>query len=144
MTDALKHRAATGATDETLVRRIATSDGEQDTFAAPLFEQQQQGARLIFNAHVTVGAGAAPSPLMYFAAGLGLSVLAEVEALAKRLGIPLRSVRLEQKTAFSSAADRDALHPSDIFAEGECSELHVIVESDAPQTQLRDVVRWCR
>ncbi|NOK61439.1 MAG: OsmC family protein [Chloroflexi bacterium AL-W] len=89
------------------------------------------------------GRGTAPSPLMYFAAGLGLCLMSHVEMLAKQLDIKLDSVRLEQRSAFSTTLDLGGIHPKDVFGKGEHAELHLLIESSEPTDKLSDFVGWC-
>lgn len=89
------------------------------------------------------GRGTAPSPLMYFAVGLGLCLMSHVEMLAKQLDIKLDSVRLEQRSAFSTTLDLGGIHPRDVFGKGECAELHLLIESPEPTDKLTDFVGWC-
>lgn len=90
------------------------------------------------------GRGTAPSPLMYFAAGIGLCLMSHVEMLAQQMNFPLDSVRLEQKTTFSTTLDLGGIHPREVFGKGEQSEMHLIMESAAPENEVRQFVGWCR
>lgn len=90
------------------------------------------------------GRGTAPSPLMYFAAGLGLCLMSHVEMLAKHLGITLTRAKLEQRTRFSTTLDLGGIHPKDVFGKGEHAEMHLIIDSDAPAPRVDRFVHWCR
>ena len=90
------------------------------------------------------GRGTAPSPLMYFAAGLGLCLMSHVEMLGKQMDIKLTSVRLEQRSSWTTTLDFGGIHPSDVFGRGERMELNLLIESDEPQDRLEDFVAWCR
>ncbi|MEZ4450510.1 MAG: OsmC family protein [Nannocystaceae bacterium] len=90
------------------------------------------------------GRGTAPSPLMYFAAGLGLCLMSHVEMLAKQIDLPIDAVRLEQRSSFSTTLDLGGIHPSAVFGKGEVMHLHLIVESPAPPERLREFMAWCR
>ena len=90
------------------------------------------------------GRGSAPSPLMYFAAGLGFCMMSHVEMLSKQMDIRLKSVRLEQRSSWTTTLDFGGIHPSDVFGKGECMELNLLIESDEPPEKLEEFVRWCR
>lgn len=89
------------------------------------------------------GRGTAPSPLMYFAAGLGLCLMSHVEMLARQLDIELESVRLEQRAIFSTTLDLGGIHPKDVFGRGERVELNLVIASPEPPDRLADFVSWC-
>ncbi|MEM9619943.1 MAG: OsmC family protein [Pseudomonadota bacterium] len=90
------------------------------------------------------GRGTAPSPLMYFAAGLGFCLMSHVEMLSKQMDIELTAVRLEQRSSWTTTLDFGGIHPSDVFGKGERMELNLLVESDEPQDKLENFVAWCR
>lgn len=90
------------------------------------------------------GRGTAPSPLMYFAVGLGLCMMSHAEMLANQLDIELNSVRLEQRFAFSTTLDLGGIHPRDVFGQGERAELNLLIDSPEPQEKLADFVDWCK
>ena len=90
------------------------------------------------------GRGTAPSPLMYFAAGLGLCLMSHVEMLAEQMGVRLTSVRLEQRSSWTTTLDFGGIHPADVFGRGERMELNLLIESDEPRDVLEAFVAWCR
>lgn len=90
------------------------------------------------------GRGTAPSPLMYYAAGLGLCLMSHVEMLSEQMDIDLTVVRLEQRSSWTTTLDFGGIHPSDVFGKGERMELNLLIESDEPQAKLEDFVAWCR
>lgn len=90
------------------------------------------------------GRGTAPSPLMYFAAGLGFCLMSHVEMLSEQMDITLKSARLEQRSSWTTTLDFGGIHPSDVFGKGECMELNLLIESDEPEAKLEDFVAWCR
>lgn len=90
------------------------------------------------------GRGTAPSPLMYFAAGLGLCFMSHVEMLAKRVELPIGSVRLEQRSRFSTTLDLGAVDPASVLGKGERMELHLMIESPAEPERLETFMGWCR
>jgi len=90
------------------------------------------------------GRGSAPSPLMYFAAGMGLCLMSHVEMLAENLEIELDEVRLEQKTTFTTTLDLGGIHPSDVVGDGEAIEMHLVVEADAEPDRLVQLTEWCK
>ncbi len=93
---------------------------------------------------VVGGRGTAPSPLMYFAAGLGFCLMSHVEMLSKQLDIEISSVRLEQRSSWTTTLDFGGIHPSDVFGKGERMEMNLLIESDEPQEKLEQFVSWCR
>lgn len=90
------------------------------------------------------GRGTAPSPLMYFAAGLGFCLMSHVEMLSKQMDIVLKSVRLEQRSSWTTTLDLGGIHPAEVFGRGERMELNLLIESDEPEDKLADFVAWCR
>jgi uncharacterized OsmC-like protein len=90
------------------------------------------------------GEGSAPSPLMYFAVGMGLCLMSHVEIVAEQLGVELTSARLEQKSSFATTYTLGEIHPRDIFGRGEAQEFHLVIETDAPRTDMAEFARWCR
>jgi len=90
------------------------------------------------------GRGSAPSPIMYFSAGLALCMMSHVEMLAHQAGLTLNSVRLEQKTAFSTTLNFGGIDPKDVFGYGDAIEMHLIVESDEPEEKLVEFIHYCR
>lgn len=90
------------------------------------------------------GRGTAPSPLMYFAAGLGLCLMSHVEMLSDQMDISLKSVRLEQRSSWTTTLDFGGIHPSNVFGKGERMELNLLIESDEPESKLEEFVAWCR
>ncbi|MCG8350006.1 MAG: OsmC family protein [Chloroflexales bacterium] len=113
---------------------------------ATIFSNVPNGGvwELISDEGVAVGGrGAAPSPLMYFAAGLGLCLMSHVEMLAKQRDLKLDSVRLEQRSVFSTTLDLGGIHPKDVFGRGERAELNLLIASPEPTDKLADFVGWC-
>ncbi|WNZ58332.1 OsmC family protein [Microbulbifer sp. MKSA007] len=90
------------------------------------------------------GRGSAPSPIMYFSAGLALCMMSHIEMLAKLGGIKLKSVRLEQKTEFSTTLNFGGIKPEEVFGKGDRVEIHLIVESDEPEEKLVKFMHCCR
>lgn len=90
------------------------------------------------------GRGSAPSPIMYFSAGLALCMMSHVEMLAKLADIKLKSVKLEQKTEFSTTLDFGGIKPEEVFGKGDKVEMHLIIESDEPEEKLLDFAHCCR
>ncbi|TQV74172.1 OsmC family protein [Exilibacterium tricleocarpae] len=90
------------------------------------------------------GRGTAPSPLMYFAAGIGLCLMSHVEMLAQKLDLKIDSVRLEQKTSFTTTLDLGGIHPKHVFGKGEYSEMHLIMESSEKPEKLKLFASWCQ
>ncbi|MFA0812925.1 OsmC-related (seleno)protein [Microbulbifer epialgicus] len=90
------------------------------------------------------GRGSAPSPIMYFSAGLALCMMSHVEMLAKLAGIHMRRVKLEQKTEFSTTLDFGGIKPENVFGKGDRVEMHLIIESDEPEEKLLKFAHYCR
>lgn len=89
------------------------------------------------------GRGTAPSPLMYFAVGLGFCLMSHVEMLVKQLDLDIRDVRLEQRSVFTTTLDLGGIHPRDVFGRGERAELNLLIDSSEPQERLGEFVGWC-
>lgn len=89
------------------------------------------------------GRGSAPSPLMYFSVGVGLCLMSHVEMLANNADLNLTSVRLEQKTSFSTTYDPRGINPADVFGRGESAQMHLVIESPEPKERLAEFVGWC-
>jgi uncharacterized OsmC-like protein len=89
------------------------------------------------------GRGTAPSPLMYFAVGLGLCMMSHAEMLANQHDLELHNMRLEQRFAFSTTLDLGGIHPKDVFGRGERAEMNLLFESSEPQERLAEFTRWC-
>lgn len=89
------------------------------------------------------GRGTAPSPLMYFAAGLGFCMMSHVEMLAKQMDVALKSTALEMRASWSTTLDFGGIHPSQVFGKGERMELNLLIDSDEPEDKLRDFTAWC-
>ncbi|GAA5442562.1 hypothetical protein Misp06_00736 [Microbulbifer sp. NBRC 101763] len=90
------------------------------------------------------GRGSAPSPIMYFSAGLALCMMSHVEMLAKLADIKLNSVRLEQKTEFSTTMNFGGINPEEVFGKGDQVEMHLIIESDESEEKLLEFAHCCR
>lgn len=90
------------------------------------------------------GKGSAPSPLMYFAVGMGLCLMSHVEIAAQQLDVDLDNVRLEQKSSFATTYTLGDIHPRDIFGRGETQEFHLLIESTAPADELVTFAGWCQ
>ncbi|MGP1397269.1 MAG: OsmC-related (seleno)protein [Inquilinaceae bacterium] len=90
------------------------------------------------------GRGTAPSPLMYFAAGLGLCLMSHVEMLAKQQDFRIDSVRLEQRSSWTTTLDLGGIHPSKVYGKGEQMQMNLVIESPEPADRLEEFVGWCR
>jgi uncharacterized OsmC-like protein len=90
------------------------------------------------------GEGSAPSPLMYFAVGMGFCLMSHVEIVAEQLGVNLDDARLEQKSSFATTYTLGEIHPRDIFGRGETQAFHLVIEADAPAEDMAEFTRWCR
>jgi uncharacterized OsmC-like protein len=90
------------------------------------------------------GEGSAPSPLMYFAVGMGFCLMSHVEIVAEQLDVELEQVRLEQKSSFATTYTLGEIHPRDIFGRGEAQAFHLVVDADAPAEDMAEFARWCR
>ncbi len=86
----------------------------------------------------------APSPLMYFAAGLGLCLMSQVERLARARAIEINSVRLEQVSTWTGTPSLESVNPNEIYGKGELMQLNLIIDSPAPAEKLIDFVGICR
>lgn len=67
------------------------------------------------------GRGSAPSPIMYFSAGLALCMMSHVEMLAQLSGIHLKKVKLEQKTEFSTTLNFGGIEAEEGIRQGRTS-----------------------
>jgi uncharacterized OsmC-like protein len=90
------------------------------------------------------GRGSAPSPIMYFAAGLALCLMSHVEMVAAQAGLRLNSVRLEQRARFSTTLNLGGIDPAKIFGYGDGVEMHLLVDSDEPEEKLTEFLHHCR
>ncbi|WP_444885213.1 OsmC-related (seleno)protein [Microbulbifer sp. PSTR4-B] len=90
------------------------------------------------------GRGSAPSPIMYFSAGLALCMMSHVEMLAQLSNIQLKQVRLEQKTEFSTTLNFGGIQPEKVFGQGDRVEIHLIIESDETEEKLVEFAHCCR
>ena len=90
------------------------------------------------------GRGTAPSPLMYFAAGLGLCMMSHVEMLAKSQDFEITSARLEQRSTWTTTMDLGAVSPKDIYGKGEQMQLNLILESPESPEKLSTFIIYCR
>ena len=90
------------------------------------------------------GRGSAPSPLMYFAAGLGLCLMSHVEMLAKGRGFTITSARLEQRSTWTTTLDLGAVTPREVTGEAREMRMNLMIESpDSPET-VAEFTRYCR
>ncbi|QFT55164.1 OsmC family protein [Microbulbifer sp. THAF38] len=90
------------------------------------------------------GRGSAPSPIMYFSAGLALCMMSHVEMLAQLSGIHLKKVKLEQKTEFSTTLNFGGIEAEKVFGKGERVEIHLMIESDETEEKLVEFAHCCR
>lgn len=90
------------------------------------------------------GRGTAPSPLMYFAAGLGLCLMSHVEMLAKSRDFEISAARLEQRSTWTTTMDLGAVAPADIYGKGELMQLNLIIESPESTPKISEFIRYCR
>ncbi len=90
------------------------------------------------------GRGTAPSPLMYFAAGLGLCMMSHVEMLGKSQDFEITSARLEQRSTWTTTMDLGAMSPTDCYGRGEQMQLNLIIESPESSERLAGFIQYCR
>lgn len=90
------------------------------------------------------GRGRAPSPLMYFAAGLGLCMMSHVEMLAKSQDVKITAARLEQRSTWTTTMDLGGLDPASSYGKGEQMQLNLIIESPEPTPKVAEFVAYCR
>ncbi|WP_444890556.1 OsmC-related (seleno)protein [Microbulbifer sp. DLAB2-AA] len=90
------------------------------------------------------GRGSAPSPIMYFSAGLALCMMSHIEMLAQLSNIQLKQVRLEQKTEFSTTLNFGGIQSEKVFGQGDRVEIHLIIESDETEEKLVEFAHCCR
>ena len=90
------------------------------------------------------GRGTAPSPLMYFAAGLGLCMMSHVEMLGKSQDFEITSARLEQRSTWTTTMDLGGVDPADSYGKGEHMQLNLIVESPETPERLAEFIGYCR
>ena len=90
------------------------------------------------------GRGTAPSPLMYFAAGLGLCMMSHVEMLSKSQDFEITSARLEQRSTWTTTMDLGAMSPADCYGKGEHMQLNIVIESPETPERLAEFVGYCR
>ncbi|GAB2882683.1 OsmC-related (seleno)protein [Microbulbifer echini] len=90
------------------------------------------------------GRGSAPSPIMYFSAGLALCMMSHVEMLAQLADMNLTKISLEQKTEFSTTLNFGGIKPEDIFGKGDKVEIHLMIESDETEEKLLNFAHCCR
>ena len=90
------------------------------------------------------GRGTAPSPLMYFAAGLGLCMMSHVEMLGKSQDFEITSARLEQRSTWTTTMDLGGVDPADSYGQGEHMQLNLIVESPETPERLAEFIGYCR
>ncbi len=90
------------------------------------------------------GRGTAPSPLMYFAAGLGLCMMSHVEMLGKSQDFEITSARLEQRSTWTTTMDLGGVDPTDSYGKGEHMQLNLIIESPETPERLAEFVAYCR
>lgn len=89
------------------------------------------------------GFDSAPSPLMYFSAGIAFCLLTHIQTAAKLLKIKLDRVRVEQRTTFSTTYNFGSMHPKNLFGAGEQQETHLFIESSETEQNLQDFAKWC-
>ncbi|ABD54231.1 OsmC family protein [Jannaschia sp. CCS1] len=100
---------------------------------------------LISDEGVAVGGrGTAPSPQMYFAAGLGLCLMSHVEMLAKSGEFEITSARLEQRSTWTTTMDLGAVAPANIYGKGEHMQMNLIIESPEPTPKIAEFIAYCR
>lgn len=90
------------------------------------------------------GRGTAPSPLMYFAAGLGLCMMSHVEMLAKSKDFTISGARLEQRSTWTTTMDLGGVKPADSYGKGEHMQLNLVIESPEKPERLAEFVTYCR
>jgi len=90
------------------------------------------------------GRGTAPSPLMYFAAGLGLCMMSHVEMLAKSQDFVITSARLEQRSTWTTTMDLGDIAPADSYGKGEHMQLNLVIESPETPERLAEFIGYCR
>ncbi|QPH54234.1 OsmC family protein [Pontivivens ytuae] len=90
------------------------------------------------------GRGTAPSPLMYFAAGLGLCLMSHVEMLAKGRGFRIDGARLEQRSTWTTTLDLGAVSPQDVFGKAEGMEMNLLIDSPESPARIAEFVGYCR
>lgn len=90
------------------------------------------------------GRGTAPSPLMYFAAGLGLCMMSHVEMLAKSQDFEIASARLEQRSTWTTTMDLGDVAPADSYGQGEHMQLNLVIESPETPDRLAEFIGYCR
>jgi uncharacterized OsmC-like protein len=90
------------------------------------------------------GEGSAPSPLMYFAVGMGFCLMSHVEIVAEQLDVDLAEARLEQRSSFATTYTLGDIHPREIFGHGETQEFHLVLEADASEEEMVEFAGWCR
>ena len=90
------------------------------------------------------GRGTAPSPLMYFAAGLGLCLMSHVEMLAKSKSFRIDAARLEQRARWTTTLDLGAVAPAKVYGKGERMELNLLIDSPEPADKIAIFVGYCR
>lgn len=90
------------------------------------------------------GRGTAPSPLMYFAAGLGFCLMSHVEMLAKKQGYHIKNARLEQRSTWTTTLDLGDVQPANTFGTAEQMQLNLLIESDNTPEKMTEFVAYCR
>ncbi len=90
------------------------------------------------------GRGTAPSPLMYFAVGLGLCLMSHVEMLAKKDGFTIKSARLEERVSWTTTLDLGDVEPADTYGTAEGAQLNLLIESDDDPSTVEAFVTYCR
>ncbi len=90
------------------------------------------------------GRGTAPSPLMYFAAGLGLCMMSHIEMLGKSQDFQITSARLEQRSTWTTTMDLGGVEPAESHGKGEQMQLNLIIESNETPERLSEFIGYCR
>ncbi|MEM8936547.1 MAG: OsmC family protein [Pseudomonadota bacterium] len=89
------------------------------------------------------GDDTAPAPLMYFSAGVAFCLMTHIQMAAHQLKLSLKSLRLEQRSRFSSDFNMESMHPKDNIGAGESFETFIHIESDEPSKKITEFVEWC-
>lgn len=90
------------------------------------------------------GRGTAPSPLMYFAVGLGLCLMSHVEMLAKSRGFNIDKARLEQRATWTTTLDLGDVHPEKVRGLPQGAEMNLVIESNDSPEKVAEFVQHCR
>ncbi|MEM8936545.1 MAG: OsmC family protein [Pseudomonadota bacterium] len=90
------------------------------------------------------GDDAAPSPLMYFSAGVAFCLMSHIQMSAHQLNLSLKSLRLEQRSRFSSDINFDKTQQTSIKGAGDLFETFIHIESDEPAEKIAQFVAQCQ